>query len=232
MTAARGEPEEAGLEPGRALDALLRVSAALAVGDEAVLRAELAVARERCPAERIEESLLQAYLFLGFPAAIHAFSVWRETAPARADDPDGDEDPDLETRRADGEARCRRIYGPAYDRLRARMRELHPALDRWMIEEGYGKGLARPQLPPRERELCAVALLAAGGFGPQLGAHARGALHVGATGAEVGRAVEIGTGMARAHAGTRPDPEAMRAVWSVIEEGLEGGCSSISSGSG
>jgi len=224
-----------GLPAGPALDALLRVAAALPGGDEGALRAALEEARRRCSAQRIEEALLQAYLFLGFPAAINAFAVWREETAAEPGE--GGEDPDLETRRREGEARCRLIYGRAYERLRARMRVLHPALDRWMIEEGYGKGLARPGLTVRERELCAVSLLAAGGFGPQLGAHARGALHAGASPAEVERAVEIGTEATRAHAERRPDPAAMRDVWKAIEErlneeGLNDGCSSISSGSG
>lgn len=217
MTPGPESAGDAGMPPGPALDALLRVSAVLAAGDEEGLRAALSEARERCPPERIEESLLQAYLFLGFPTAINAFGVWRETTPPRSDA--GGTDPDPATRRADGEARCRRIYGRAYERLRARMRELHPALDRWMIEEGYGKGLARPALTPRERELCAVSLLAAGGFGPQLGAHARGALHVGASPGEVERAVDIGIETARAHAAMRRDPEDMRAVWKAIADG-------------
>lgn len=205
--------------PGPALEALLRVAATLATADDDALRVELGRARELVPAERIEESLLQAYLFLGFPAAINAFSVWREESPAGPGS--GGEDPDLATRRREGEANCRRIYGRAYERLRARMRELHPALDRWMIEEGYGKGLARPALSSRERELCAVSLLAAGGFGPQLGAHARGALNVGASPGEVERAVEIGIETARAHEATRRDPELMRAEWEAIADGLE-----------
>lgn len=235
-TGAGEESGGPGLPPGPALDALLRVAAALPAGDGDALRTALEAARGPCPAERIEEALLQAYLFLGFPAAINAFALWREGTAAPADE--GGEDPDLDTRRREGESRCRRIYGRAYERLRARMRELHPALDRWMIEEGYGKGLARPGLTPRERELCAVSLLAAGGFGPQLGAHARGALHVGASPAEVGRAVEIGVEAAQAHADAGPDAAAMRAVWKAIveafneQEGLADGCSSISPGSG
>lgn len=218
MTAADLDPGDS-LPPGPALDALLGVAAVLAAGDDDALRVELARARRLVPEERIEEALLQAYLFLGFPAAINAFSIWREGSPSAPGA--GVEDPDLETRRSEGEANCRRIYGRAYERLRARMRELHPALDRWMIEEGYGKGLARPALGPRERELCAVSLLAAGGFGPQLGAHARGALHVGATPAEVERAVDIGIDTARASAAKRPDPALMREVWKAIADGLE-----------
>ncbi len=221
------EGREAGLPEGPALDALLRVSAVIAGGDADTVRSELRNARERCPRLRIEEALLQAYLFLGFPAAIDAFSMWRELEPDPPAEPPG-ADPDLDTRRMEGETRCRRIYGRSYDRLRARMRALHPALDRWMIEEGYGKGLARPALTQRERELCAVSLLAAAGFGPQLDAHARGALNVGASVGEVGRAVDIGLDRSRAPGGKHPDAEAIRAVWKAIEER----CSSISSESG
>ncbi|MFN2432153.1 MAG: carboxymuconolactone decarboxylase family protein [Gemmatimonadota bacterium] len=81
--------------------------------------------------------------------------------------------------RARGEELCARVYGERYPRLRARMRELHPALDEWMVVEGYGKTLSRPGLSPAAREICAVAALAARGAARQLEAHLRGATAVG-----------------------------------------------------
>ncbi len=62
-----------------------------------------------------------------------------------------------------------------------------------MIEEGYGKTLAREGLSARRRELATVAALSALGWTLQRAAHARGALHVGATPAEVALARGIGT---------------------------------------
>jgi 4-carboxymuconolactone decarboxylase len=72
-----------------------------------------------------------------------------------------------------------------YDRLRVNIRELHPALDAWMIVEGYGKVLSRPGLDLKRRELCVVAACAVLEQDRQLHSHLHGALNAGATTAEV-----------------------------------------------
>jgi 4-carboxymuconolactone decarboxylase len=72
------------------------------------------------------------------------------------------------------------------------VRALHPDLERWMVEFGYGRVLARPGLSPRERELVTVASLAALGWERQLVSHVLGALRVGATAAAVREALAIG----------------------------------------
>ena len=59
------------------------------------------------------------------------------------------------------------------------MRSLSPELDEWMIVDGYGKTLARPGLSAAERELCAVAALAARGAVRQLDPHLEGAERLG-----------------------------------------------------
>ena len=128
----------------------------------------------------------------------------------------------LEERRSDGEALCRRVYGPAYDRLREHVAGLHPDLDRWMVEEGYGKTLSRPGVTVVVRELCVVALLAAAGHAPQLRSHLRGALNVGAHAEHVARALEIGLQEARVAAGGTSDAAALRRVWEAIRERVEG----------
>lgn len=61
------------------------------------------------------------------------------------------------------------------------MRSYHPALAVWIEEFGYGRVLARPGLSFRERELLAVAVLAALRLEPQAESHVRGALRSGAT---------------------------------------------------
>jgi len=66
-----------------------------------------------------------------------------------------------------------------YDRLRRNIRKLHPALDDWMIVEGYGKVLSRPGLDLPRRELCIIAACAASEQDRQLHSHLRGALNVG-----------------------------------------------------
>jgi 4-carboxymuconolactone decarboxylase len=63
--------------------------------------------------------------------------------------------------------------------LRARLRELSPALDEWAVVEGYGKTLSRPGLDEAARELCVVAALAALGAARQLESHLEGARRLG-----------------------------------------------------
>jgi 4-carboxymuconolactone decarboxylase len=66
-----------------------------------------------------------------------------------------------------------------------RMRDYHPELADWILEEGYGRVLSRPVLSIRERELIVVAVLSALRLPLQLESHVRGALRVGATAGEV-----------------------------------------------
>ena len=73
------------------------------------------------------------------------------------------------------------MYGPFYEKLRVNIRELHPALDAWMVVEGYGKVLGRPALDLLRRELCIVATCAVARQDRQLHSHLHGALHAGGT---------------------------------------------------
>ncbi|MBL8841378.1 MAG: carboxymuconolactone decarboxylase family protein [Planctomycetes bacterium] len=55
----------------------------------------------------------------------------------------------------------------------------------WVLEDAYGRVLARPGLAARQRELLAVAALAALDCPAQLKSHLRGALRLGASRAAV-----------------------------------------------
>ena len=147
----------------------------------------------------VEEVLLQSYLFLGFPAAIWGLGIWRSLQADRPTAGDLSQDADAgsaadsaeEWRRA-GEALCARVYGSNYEKLRRNVRVLHPALDSWMITEGYGKVLSRTALDPITRELCVVGALGASGWEAQLHSHLRGALNLGAEPSDIEAALEIG----------------------------------------
>jgi 4-carboxymuconolactone decarboxylase len=76
-----------------------------------------------------------------------------------------------------------------YDRLRVNIAALHPALDSWMVVEGYGKVLGRPQLDLMRRELCIVAACAVAKQDRQLQSHLHGALNVRATPEQVAGAL-------------------------------------------
>jgi 4-carboxymuconolactone decarboxylase len=195
------------------LGALLRLSAALgSVGrdDWAEVLAETAAVAEP---GAIDEVILQAHLFAGFPTVLNVFTVWRRLHPETT----STADPSLEERRSAGEDLCREIYGAAYERLRAHVAGLHPDLDRWAIEEGYGKTLSRPGLSPVERELCVVALLTAAGQEPQLRSHLRGALNVGAMPVQIERALSIGIDTRSEARAAEPVPQRLRGVWDDIK---------------
>jgi len=192
-----------------AREALVALSAALAAKDDAALDAVLRRARRDADATAVEETILQSYLFLGYPAALNAFARWRTltgSAPGTPVD-DGEEWGQR------GERVCQAVYGGQYERLRANVRRLHPDMERWMVEEGYGKVLGREGLDLATRELCIVALLAVLEAPRQLYSHLRGALNVGASEAEIARALEVarpfGSGSAAAEA---------RDTWASVRE--------------
>jgi len=173
------------LSPSR--EALVALSAALAARDPAALGEALGRAADRAEGSEVEEVILQSYLFLGYPAALNAFALWRETTGRPADPPAEDAESWLER----GAAVCQAVYAGQYEGLRANVRRLHPDMERWMVEEGYGKVLGRPGLDLATRELCIAALLAVLDAPRQLYSHSRGALNVGVAATEVARALEL-----------------------------------------
>ena len=158
---------------------LVRTAAILTVGDEQAVRAALSAALHAVRAAWVEELILQTYLFAGFPRALNAAREWRKVSGLVAPS-DEDEVEQREAWPARGEQTCATVYGPFYERLRVNIRELHPALDAWMIEEGYGKVLGRPHLDLARRELCILASCAVARQDRQLHSHLHGALHAGA----------------------------------------------------
>lgn len=213
-----GKPGPGSAAPGDALPAdvacLVRLSAALADGDERDVEAELRVAAREARAAEVDEAILQSCLFLGFPAALEAAAAWRAVrGPAPADD-----DPLASAERAPERAErgarlCRAVYGSAYEALRRNVAEANPALDRLMVETGYGAVLGRPGLDTIRRELCLVAVLAAQARDRQLHSHLRGALRTGAPAGWARAALEIG--LARAPEGDRAR---LRSLWREIVE--------------
>jgi 4-carboxymuconolactone decarboxylase len=166
--------------------ALVRLAGIITAGSEIQMRASLVHAGAACRPEWVEEVVLQSYLFAGFPRALNAAREWRRISGRSAPDTDEGEDFDQASRwRTEGEATCAIVYGPFYERLRHNIRELHPALDAWMIVEGYGKVLSRQALDLRRRELCIVSACAMARQDRQLHSHLHGAKHAGASPEEV-----------------------------------------------
>jgi 4-carboxymuconolactone decarboxylase len=167
---------------------LVRVSAVVAGGAENEVRAALTEGQRDVPHPWIEELLLQTYLFAGFPRALNAFREWRRLVPT----PHHAVAPPADVRNwtARGMATCRAVYGSMYDKLRDNIGALHPALDEWMIVEGYGKVLSREGLDLPRRELCVVAACVATGQERQLHSHLHGALNVGVSPEEIREALD------------------------------------------
>lgn len=160
---------------------LVRAAGAVTAGSERAVRAALAEAAAGADPLLVEELLLQTYLFAGFPRALNAMREWRKVSGR----PAPDEDPatrfeDADAWRTDGERTCATVYGRLYDGLRTNVKALHPALDAWMVVEGYGKVLSRRGMELRVRELCIVAACAAAQQDRQLHSHLIGALNCGA----------------------------------------------------
>ena len=64
--------------------------------------------------------------------------------------------------------------------------DVSPALAEAVVSWGYGEVYARPELPPRDRQLVTLGMLTAlGGCEPQLEVHVNAALNVGLTPAEI-----------------------------------------------
>lgn len=176
----------------RATLALVELAAAIAGGLDAAVRRQVGVVLEvGVPAAWVEELVLQSVLMVGWPRTLLAAAAWREISglPAPSEDP-GAIPATAGGWEAQGEVTCRKVYGINYDRLRRNVRALHPALDQWMVSEGYGRTLSRPGLDLLRRELCTVAQCAVQGAIPQLHSHLRGALHAGAGAADLRAAVE------------------------------------------
>ena len=167
--------------------ALIALSAAIADGTVTRIESRVAEARHAGVSSRaIDELVLQSVLTVGWPRALVAAGACRSDitneASDRADDLDYDRHAEWTAR---GEATCRVIYGDHYDKLRTNVRQLHPALEAWMITEGYGRTLSRPGLDLKSRELCTVAQTAVLRTPRQLHSHLLGALRAGASTDEI-----------------------------------------------
>ena len=127
-------------------------------------------------------------LYAGHAAAIETLRTLAEAWPARAR---AGEVP-AARRMAAGTRTIAAVYGPLTPALRAALRGLHPALERWIVEHAYGRVLSRPGLGLRARELVTVALLAQGGWERQLAGHLVGARRAGASPREVAAMRRLG----------------------------------------
>jgi 4-carboxymuconolactone decarboxylase len=172
---------------------LVRFAAAVAQGYEPELRERVGQLRtSQVPVVWVEELLLQSVLMVGYPRALIGFTLWRKMSGVTAPEADPDQDYGRSAEWARrGQELCAVVYGGNYQKLRESIHALHPAVDSWMVTEGYGRTLARPGLDLRRRELCTVAQTAVLEAPRQLHSHMRGALNAGATFGQIEGALSI-----------------------------------------
>ncbi len=162
--------------------ALALYAASIVLADaEPMSRAVEAARRYEVARAKLYEVVLQSYLFLGFPrmliAAEHLYKVWpgergfAEPEPISAHE--------AAEWFAKGGALYRRVYGDKDQVLKQKVMGMAPEVFRWMLIEGYGKVLSRPELDVTDRELCIVAQLTMENREKQLHSHIRGAINVG-----------------------------------------------------
>ena len=175
---------------------LIIVAAALNEGTEAGLAQMMRGARGAgTSATWLEELVLEAPLFVGFPKALVAAAAHRQVEPEPGDPGDAADYASWRDWQARGEETGRRIYGARYDKLRRNLSALHPALEAWVVLDGYGRTISRPGLDLKRRELCAIAMLVAQGVPRQLRSHLRGALNNGASPEEVDDVLDLVSGV-------------------------------------
>lgn len=210
MMASPGDSHATVVPLDAAMTVLVRLSAILTVGSEADVRSALGTALPVVDAVWIEEVILQTYLFAGFPRALNAMREWRRISGRSAPLDDGEAlGTDFIAR---GQQTCATVYGRFYDALRVNVRELHPALDLWMVSDGYGKVLGRSGLVLWRRELCIVAACAAGRQDRQLHSHLHGAINAGASIAQVDATLD-----AIASLVTADDLHRYRLLWARVQ---------------
>ncbi len=131
----------------------------------------------------IYETVLQSYLFLGFPRMIEASLVYNKVYGDIENNEDIRKISEIEAENwyEDGIKLCRVVYGKNFEKLKKRFLSVSPELFQWMVLEGYGKVLSRPGMNQIERELAEVAALIVDKRERQLVSHILGSLNVGAT---------------------------------------------------
>jgi len=133
------------------------------------------------------ESLLQNYLFTGYPSAMISLKILREYY--QKSENVLHDSWDLNKYRERGTKNCKKIYGRKFDKLISNVKSFSPELSDWLLLEGYGKVMGRKGLSLKQRELNNVSVLTALKFEDQLYSHINGAFRTKATLEQVERVI-------------------------------------------
>lgn len=133
----------------------------------------IGIKQRKIPFIKIYETLLQNYLFIGYPSALLSLKLLKDLYPNKKKSKAADMN--LYHFRKRGEANCKKVYGNKFEKLISNVKNFSPDMAEWLVLEGYGKVLGRKGLSLKERELCIVATLAVLKFEEQLYSHINGA---------------------------------------------------------
>ncbi len=176
------------------IEHLCRISGALCLGDETVIRNHLEAAiADGVQVSQLREVTLMSYLFDGFPTALEGFRILNEVL--KSENSVNYEIPwnhsNLVLWKKRGEALCKKVYGEKYEQLMKKVASVSAELKDAMVVEGYGKVLARPMMPILEREFCIISMLVIKNKPHQLESHTLGALRCGATESDLKKLISI-----------------------------------------
>jgi len=165
-------------------DLLPLICSAAAFRKEEHLRLLLLKARSlSVKSKKLYESLLQNYLFTGYPSAMISLKIFREYFPHS--NKNLLEKPNLEIFSERGIRNCKKIYGNKFSKLISNVEEFSPELSEWLVLEGYGKVLGRKGLSLKQRELNTISVLCVLKFEDQLYSHIKGAFRTGSNKQEI-----------------------------------------------
>ena len=168
---------------------LPQIAAASATNEFKMLREIILQSKsKKVTFSKIYETLLQNYLFAGYPSALSSLKILKEYYPNKKLPKVADMN--LYHFRRKGEARCKKVYGNKFEKLIRNINNFSPELAEWLVLEGYGKVLGRSGLSFKVRELCIVAVLAAMKFEDQLYSHINGAVKAGASIEEIQKVIK------------------------------------------
>ena len=116
-------------------DLLPLIAAVSAINRFDKLRDLLSEAKiRRVPFTKLYETMLQNYLFAGYPSALTSLKILKEYFP-KIKLPEA-ADMNLYHFRKMGEVRCRKVYGDKFEKLIRNIKMFSPELSEWLVLEG------------------------------------------------------------------------------------------------
>lgn len=123
------------------LELLTYAAVSAVLRKENALRSFLRTAvQQKINAKKLYETLLQTYLFAGFPSALISISILSEYFILNKNN---HIIKDYSKLKESGEKTCKKIYGDKYDKLINNVSGFSAELSEWLVVEGYGKVLSR-----------------------------------------------------------------------------------------